>query len=158
MALAILYQEPSQCKRQTNMKAISSVNKIYLLTTGFCLLIWLYLSFITGIELGSPGQSCYFVSLFGIPCAVCGGNHAIQALTQGRWLSAFLLNPLVFLMICLTMMISMILVYDLLFKKTIWLKLVSRGQSMLKQKPIGYSLALLLIIHWFFNVIKYMKG
>jgi len=140
------------------MKTIVSFKKIYLITSGLCLLIWAYMLFIRGTVLGSPGQSCYFVSLFGIPCAVCGGNHAIQALAQGRWLSSFLYNPMVFLTICLTMMISLILVYDLLFKKTIWLKLVSRSQSMLKQKPFGYSLAVLLIIHWFFNIIKYMKG
>ncbi|MDZ4708825.1 MAG: DUF2752 domain-containing protein [Saprospiraceae bacterium] len=140
------------------MNTLSSLSKMYLITAGCCVLIGAYLFFINGAELGSPGQSCYFVYLFGIPCAVCGGNHAIQEMMRGRWFSAFQFNPLAFLIICLTLLISLILTYDFFFKKTIWLKFFSRGQSILREKKFSYSLALLLIIHWFFNAIKYMKG
>lgn len=140
------------------MKAISSVNKIYLFTVGCCLLIWLYLSFIAGAELGSPGQSCYFISLFGFPCAACGSNHAIQALTAGRWITAFQYNPLAFLIIWLNVLVSLILIYDLLLKKSIWLKILSGSQHLLRNKMFSYTLAAILLIHWFFNAIKYMKG
>jgi hypothetical protein len=140
------------------MKAISSINKIYLFTAGCCLLFWLYLSFIAGAELGSPGQSCYFISLFGIPCAACGSNHAFQALIQGRWVSAFQYNPLAFVIIWLNVLISLILIYDLLFKKSIWLQLWSGIQGLFRHKLFSYTLAAILLIHWYFNVIKYMKG
>lgn len=39
--------------------------------------------------------SCPMKSIFGIPCAFCGGTRAVHAWSHGHFLEAWLLNPLV---------------------------------------------------------------
>lgn len=40
---------------------------------------------------------CLWHELTGIPCIACGGTRCVRHLVQGDWLSAFRMNPLVFI-------------------------------------------------------------
>lgn len=131
---------------------------IYLITMMYCLAIWMYSALVWKQSLSPPGQSCYFITWFGIPCPVCGGSHAIQSGLQGQWPEALQYNPLVFLVFLATVLISLTLVYDLILKKELWLKVWSGCIVLFRNKSFRYGLALLLIVHWGFNVLKYMKG
>jgi len=132
--------------------------KIYIVTSMCCLVTWVYVGLIWNCSLDSPGQSCYFISLFGIPCPVCGGSHAIQSLVHGQWSAAIQYNPLVTILLLLTVLVSLILLYDLLLRKTVWMNTLSRFYALIQNKKVSFTLALILIIHWYFNIIKYMKG
>lgn len=102
-----------------------------------------------------PASSCYFVSLFGIPCGGCGGSHALQAMIHGEGRRAFLFNPLVAVMTPLIFILSGLLLIDLVFNKRTLVHLMNTVQSELENRKFSLGLAGLLMAHWAYIIVKY---
>lgn len=45
---------------------------------------------------GQDGSLCWFHRVTGLPCPTCGLTRGLLALSQGRWLEPWTLNPLLF--------------------------------------------------------------
>lgn len=69
-------------------------------------LLWLTVSIsallcaIAWMALGLPWPSCAFHNLTGLPCVTCGATRCTIALLHGDFLTAWLWNPFVFLILC----------------------------------------------------------
>lgn len=110
---------------------------------------------VANMTLSPPASSCYFVKLFGIPCAGCGGSHALQAMIHGEGMTAFLFNPLAAVFIPLILILSGLLLIDLVFHKRMLVLSINTVQSGLKNRKFSLGLAGLLMAHWAYIVFKY---
>ncbi|HHX19885.1 MAG TPA: DUF2752 domain-containing protein [Clostridiaceae bacterium] len=63
------------------------------------------------------GTSCFFSSVFGIPCAGCGSTRAVRLLLQGKVADALRMHPLIFLTLFLLVVIPAFAVARFIAKK-----------------------------------------
>jgi Protein of unknown function (DUF2752) len=131
------------------------VRKIYLFTCIVMLSLFLFEYWVYHTTLGPPATTCFFIVLFGLPCAVCGGSHAIKSLLHGQVLAAISFNILTTLIFFFHIIFSVILLYDFLFSSNQFLKMYYLIRSKLEKKNIRYGLALFLFCCWMVNVFKY---
>ena len=110
---------------------------------------------VANMTLSPPASSCYFVKFFGIPCAGCGGSHALQAMIHGEGMRAFLFNPLAAVFMPLIMILSGLLLVDLVFHKRMLVLSFKIVQSELRNRKFSLGLAGLLMAHWAYIVFKY---
>lgn len=132
-----------------------SLHNIYLYAAVIILGLAIFEYWVYHSSLGSPATSCFFIVLFGIPCAVCGGSHAMMSLLHGQVLTAISFNILTTFIFISHIIISIILLYDLLFSSDQMIRLYNFILSKLERKNIRYGLALFLICCWIVNIYKY---
>ena len=120
-----------------------------------CLSAAAYGFLIADQHLPPPASTCYFVSRFGIPCAGCGGSHALQAMIHGEEMTAFLFNPLAAVFMPLILILSGLLFIDLVFHKRMLVLSFKIVQSELRNRKFSLGLAGLLMAHWAYIVFKY---
>lgn len=70
-------------------------------------LLALAFSFLIALDL--TGGSCFFASVFGIPCAGCGSSRALLLLLQGRFKEAIRMHPLILLSLAILLGIPLYL-------------------------------------------------
>ncbi len=120
-----------------------------------CALFYAFIFLIRKVNLGSPGTDCFFVKVFGIPCAGCGGSHAIQHLMSGHWIEAIVFNPLAVLVHIGFMITSGFLLFDVVFNKQYLVYGMNKMHRYLQLRCVSILLALMLIIFWMYNLIRY---
>lgn len=113
---------------------------------------------IANMPLSPPASSCYFVNFFGIPCAGCGGSHALQAMIHGEGIKAFLFNPLVAVFMPVILTLGSLALLDLVLNKRILVLLMNTFQSGLRNRKFSLGLAGLLMVHWAYIIFKYFTG
>ncbi len=99
------------------------------------------------------GSTCFFASVFGIPCAGCGSTRALSLLLQGRLSEAIRMHPLI--------LVSLALLLALLAWAILKLVLVRKGREMPFSLPpralniIMFSLVALYLIVYLVRMILY---
>jgi len=114
-------------------------------------LLWLGLGSTTILLaefLGRPVQLCLFKRLTGILCPTCGFTRGALNLLQGRFVEAWLYNPLLYSVLVL---FACFVLLRLIFGRTIRMRL-NRTERM-----IAWILALVLFIANWVYVIIYVK-
>lgn len=140
-----------------NSAMIFSVkNKFYATLSCFILAGWGWL-FVASRQSVSSFTPCVFKNITGIPCPSCGSTRAVVAILNGRFMEAFLLNPLGYLLIILAIALPIWLLVDLITKKEKIRTLFHQLNSFTKSHPIFlFSFLTLIAINWIWNIYKHL--
>ena len=111
------------------------------------------------IPLPAPGTSllpiCGLRSLFGLPCPLCGGTRAAQAVLQGDFAHAAYLNPLAFPAVGLLLVAALICACELVRRRPLanWDHLRHRLSS-----PVACTFrAVLLLVWWPIHLLAALR-
>lgn len=99
------------------------------------------------------GSSCFYVAVFGIPCAGCGSSRAIALILQGEFSAALKMHPLIFLTLALIIIIPAFLALRYYLEKKRrkkWKPLPQRFMSL-----FFVSLSALYIIVYIYRMIRF---
>ena len=100
-------------------------------------IIWLWLHL--------PIPACPFHALTGFPCLTCGATRAMQFLLHGELRSAFLMNPLFFMLLIGLALFDAYAGVVICFRKPrMRLQAISRSEAAL----IRVSVVVLLLLNW----------
>jgi hypothetical protein len=76
-------------------------------------LIWLLVSVATAVlgtawlRFGLPWPRCTFLAVTGLPCVTCGATRAAVAFLAGDTIGAWLMNPLVAVLLCVLVLFDL---------------------------------------------------
>lgn len=133
----------------------NNIKRIYFFYFLFSAGIITYGFILFGKTINPPGHACMFRSLFHIPCAGCGGSHAIHSLLKGNIPDAFRYNALISIVFISALVLVVFLVVDLLFHKTYLLMIHKELKAIVRNKKKAYSLAGGLILFWLYHIWKF---
>lgn len=136
------------------MKSVLS-NRLYLFVFIWCLGVVLFSVYVWFAPLRPPSTHCFFKIQYGIPCAGCGGSHAIQSLLHGQWSAALLYNPLAVVVFISSLVLSVIFLYDLMFSRNYLVQLVQYIQWRIRFRFVSIYLAILLMASWIYIIYRY---
>lgn len=130
-------------------------NKLYLTLFLCCLLGygWVFINIFFSSQY-SQVQVCWLKKIFHIPCPSCGTTRSILKIIQGEYGQAFYINPLGFVLSSGLLIIPLLLVVDMCFKKNSLFCLYYYVEKWLKKPFILIPLSILVIINWIWNIGK----
>jgi hypothetical protein len=96
---------------------------------------------------------CAFKSLTGLPCPLCGGTRALQALLRGDFAHAFYLNAAALPALVAIGAIAILLAWEAFRGRAAnWEMLVGRLRSLLPM------MVTLLCVYWFVHLTSALRG
>lgn len=93
---------------------------------------------------------CPVKSIYSIPCPACGLSRASVELLRGEWLTAFTINPLVYLVHPLFITLGLTALYDHCFKTNRIRSFINARWS----KTVLVLILLLLLLNMVWNIQK----
>lgn len=133
-----------------------SRTKLYTLLSIACILgyAWLFIQLSqNGTNTGLP-TVCFIKSVTGVPCPSCGSTRSVLELLHGQLKSAFLLNPLGFVLLAGLLIIPLWLLFDLLSQRQSLLQVYLRSEQFIRKPLPAIIFILLLLINWIWNIVK----
>ncbi|MDO4781759.1 MAG: DUF2752 domain-containing protein [Capnocytophaga felis] len=126
-----------------------------MLFTIFCIIgwVWLIISFFTqknDIEL----MVCMSKHLTDIPCPSCGTTRSVVSFFEGNFVKSLYFNPLGILASLFLLIVPIVLLYDLLFCKTLLYQMYVKSEEYLKRTYVYISLIFLILLNWIWNIQK----
>lgn len=97
---------------------------------------------------------CIFKTVTGIPCPSCGSTRSVISLLNGDLLPALLYNPFGYIIIAVMIVMPVLLIYDMLFRKKVLYRLYLKSENILRYKAVAIPLIALVILNWIWNIIK----
>ena len=134
---------------------MNGATRTYWIISIWCILFYSYSLIISYQVINAPTTHCLFKKTFGIPCAGCGGSHAIQAIIRGDWREAIIFNPLVVICFWITTAVGLMVFYDVLFRKKSLIALIARLNDYIKHRSVSRLFAFILILAWLYLVFRY---
>ena len=129
-----------------------SIKRTYIMYSLFSASIIAYAFILNEKKLDPPGHSCMFRTLFHIPCAGCGGSHAIQSLMDGSIVDAFRFNALISTVFISAILVILVLIADFSFNKNYLLKINYTLKAAVREKKKAYTVAVALILFWLYHI------
>ncbi|MFV0378304.1 MAG: DUF2752 domain-containing protein [Mangrovibacterium sp.] len=133
-----------------------SRTKLYTLLSIVCIsgYAWLLIQLSqNGTNTGLP-TVCFIKSVTGVPCPSCGSTRSVLELLHGQLKSAFLLNPLGFVLLAGLLIIPLWLLFDLLSQRQSLLQVYLRSEQFIRKPLPAIIFILLLLINWIWNIVK----
>lgn len=133
----------------------NSIKRTYIMYSLFSTAILAYGFILNEKTLDPPGHSCMFRSLFYIPCAGCGGSHAIQSLMSGSIVDAFRYNALISTVFISAILVMLLLIADFSFNKNYLVKINIRLTAAVGEKKMALAASVGLILFWLYHIWKF---
>jgi Protein of unknown function (DUF2752) len=104
--------------------------------------------------LGFPGlPACVFKGVTGLPCPLCGGTRATQALLRGDFARAFYLNAAALPAVVAIVATALVLAWEAFRGRAAnWNMLIGRLRSLLPM------IVALLCVYWLVHLVSALKG
>lgn len=131
-----------------------SKRKLYIFLAFACLAGYIWIAISLLFPENQIWSGCLFRQLLHIPCPACGSTRSVMALLNGDWQAALYLNPNGILLALLLVVIPLWLALDLLRRKFSLYHFYNRMEKTLKQKSIFFIFLGLVLINWFWNILK----
>ena len=117
-----------------------------------CGYVWIFIHYINILNVTTFG--CLIKKITGIPCPSCGSTRSVLEILQGNFSTAFYLNPLGYLILCIAVLFPIGLIYDLGFKQKRFFQFYNNLELFIKQRTIAIPLIGIVIVNWMWNIIK----
>lgn len=115
---------------------------------------WAFLSLRFTEPLHHWWKGCFLKQFLGLPCPSCGTTRSVISFFQGDLERAFWLNPLGIALAMAMLILPLLLVYDLLKRRSQTWELYLRVIALFQRRPVWLTLALLLGLNWIWNICK----
>jgi hypothetical protein len=138
-----------------NLVDLNSKNKLYFFVfilsgIGYT---WLFLN-IYFKKLKSGSTVCILKSTTGIPCPSCGTTRSLGSIIDLNLYSAFIINPLGYVIAVSLVLFPLWILFDLIFRKeSFFLFYVFFIKTILSRK-ISMFLIVLILFNWIWNIFK----
>ena len=129
-----------------------SKRKLYIFLAFACLAGYIWIAISLLFPENQIWSGCLFRQLLHIPCPACGSTRSVML--NGDWQAALYLNPNGILLALLLVVIPLWLALDLLRRKSSLYHFYNRMEKTLKQKSIFFIFLGLVLINWFWNILK----
>jgi hypothetical protein len=136
---------------------IATPNRFYIFLSLFFItgILWLLINHTGAKPLYAETGICWVKNMYGIPCPSCGITRSVTAMLAGSFGEALYLNPFGFLVFIMMLTVPGWILFDVISaKKTLFLVFI-RAERVVRKKPIAIALALLVLLNWIWNMIKY---
>jgi hypothetical protein len=97
---------------------------------------------------------CLFHAVTGYPCPSCGTTRSVVFLLNGSFSSAFLTNPLGIPVLIGLVLFPLLLLYDVITRKQLFIRLYKTAEHSLRKPFIAYLSILLVLLNWIWNIKK----
>jgi hypothetical protein len=130
--------------------------KLYFFVSISCLggYIWLISRVLYGASHSVVG--CLFHKVTGVPCPSCGSTRSVLFLLKGDFIQALHANPFGYILLLLMVVLPVWLLCDFICKKSSFLHLYQRVESVLKGRYVCILAGTFVLINWIWNIYKYM--
>lgn len=98
---------------------------------------------------------CIVKNVTGIPCPSCGSTRSLFSLISGDFSQAWYYNPIGYLYLIVLILGPIWLLRDMIYDNKSLYYFTNRCFAILKRKPIFIGFVLLVLINWFWNIIKF---
>lgn len=135
---------------------IHNRNKLYSILSIACLAgyIWLYFGLTNNISGNQSVEVCIIKHATNIPCPSCGSTRSVISLTQGKFIEAFTINPLGYIVAGIMFLAPVWILLDIARKRKSLLDFYLKVEDYLRQPKYAIPLILLVIINWIWNITK----
>jgi len=133
-----------------------SRRKLYTIIFIACIagFIWLYLGITTNKTEMNSVDVCLIKHVTNIPCPSCGSTRAIISLTKGKFIEAFMINPLGYVVAIIMLLAPLWIIVDLSTKNKTFIEFYNKIELKLKNPRYAIPLILLVIVNWIWNITK----
>jgi hypothetical protein len=102
-------------------------------------------------------RACIFKNVTGYPCPSCGTTRSVKLLFDGDLRAALLMNPMGLIVGLLMVVIPVLLLYDLIFRRQVLYNSYRTVEKKLEQqKWLAVVLVLLVLANWIWNFKKHL--
>jgi hypothetical protein len=138
-----------------NLVDLNSKNNLYLfvfILTGIGY-TWIFFNIYFN-KLNSSLTVCVLKSTTGIPCPSCGATRSLGSIIDLNLYSAFIINPLGYVIAVCLVLFPLWILFDLIFRKeSFFLFYVFFIKTILSRK-ISIFLIVLILFNWIWNIFK----
>jgi hypothetical protein len=134
-----------------------SKNRLYIILLIACGAGYIYLfnQVLTHAYLNNSTDSfCLIKRFLHIPCPSCGVTRSVIAILHGHLYSALLLNPLGFIVLAIMLIAPVLIVHDLLQKRSLFYDAYNKLETKIRQPKTATVLIALIIANWIWNIYK----
>ena len=131
-------------------------NKLYSILFIACLVgyIWLYFSITKNITENKSAEVCLIKHVTNIPCPSCGSTRSVVSLTKGDFIGALNFNPIGYLVAIIMLIAPIWIIADTIKRTKTLFDFYLKIENYLKRPKIAFTLILLVIINWIWNITK----
>ncbi len=122
---------------------------LFLSTAGYAWIIYNFYHFSS-----QKFTVCPFRIVTGIPCPSCGTTEAIVLAAKGQIAHALAVNPLVSVASVMVTLFPLWVIFDLVFKKSSFLKFYLQVEKILKIRIVASIAILLVLAVWAWNIYR----
>jgi hypothetical protein len=116
--------------------------------------LWLFYV-LTKFQTGSNALGiCLIKHITNIPCPSCGSTRSVLMFLHGEFLQAVYINPLGIIIGSILLIIPVWIFTDILIKKETLLSLYIKTEVFLRKPGIALPLIFLVLINWYWNIVK----
>lgn len=116
--------------------------------------VWLFLVLTESHINSSAGEVCLVKFATNLPCPSCGSTRSVVAMMQGNFLEALYINPLGLPIAIIMLLTPLWIIMDLLSKRKTLFVFYCRVEAFLKRRIVAIPLILLVLINWYWNIVK----
>lgn len=97
---------------------------------------------------------CIIKNVTGMPCPSCGSTRSVLLLGEGKFLEAFKINPLGYVIVFIMTIIPATFVYGLIKHKNLLSEIFFKAEKLIRKKYIFIGFVVLIFINWIWNFYK----
>ena len=128
--------------------------RLYLLLTGLLFLGYSWLGFNIFGGMGNSFTPCPIKSITGYACPSCGTTRSIMAILEGNFYEAFFINPLGFIAIVALAVGPLLILVDLINRKSSLKSFYTKAEEQIKTKPLFLLFIIAIAANWIWNIYK----
>ena len=129
-------------------------SKLYLIVSIACFFGFIWIVFFRSAFNTVDVEVCIFKKTTTLPCPACGSSRAVSHLLNGNFWTAFLSNPFGYLILSIMIVAPLLMIYDLIAKKSSLYWIYIKTEAALSKKTIAIPLIILVLINWIWNIFK----
>ena len=130
-----------------------SRNKLYILLSIACIAGYIWLYTVTSIKTSSINV-CIIKNITTIACPSCGTTRAVIDVFRGNIVNSVIINPMGLIVAFIMILSPILMLYDVIFRKSILYNCYCFTENYVKRKPIAIILILLVLLNWIWNITK----
>ena len=132
-------------------------NKLYSIILVSCTAgyVWLWFDMYGRLSLHSDVvRACLIKRLTGLPCPSCGSTRSVEAILDGKYIEAMLINPIGYVLVSIMLAAPLWILFDLLTKRQTLFDFYGRRERCFKKSAVVVVFTLLIILNWIWNIDK----
>ncbi len=101
-------------------------------------------------------KPCIIKQITGLPCPSCGVTRSVLLIVNKSYFSAFMLNPMGYIVVIGMIVLPIWFAYDILFKRESFYFFYVKFEEFIGRRKILFVILFLVAINWIWNIVKHI--